>query len=372
MYVKSLSLRGIRNYQSLELKLGPGINLFHGDNARGKTNLLEAVCYLGSLRSFRGAKASDVVSWGGKSGRISGIAVRGAGGGAAGGTGYAAAPAHMLSVGVADGKRRVTLDGKRPSSAADYLQALKVSSFSPEDLFLVKEYPSHRRRFLDRSIFHLYPGYLELANRYRRALAQLNASLKAGDGEVVRAWEDVLAPMAAEVNLRRKNQVSLLKGRASDIYDRVLGGGELDMSYRTPVEGGGAEELEAGYRDRLEAKRPEALRRGHCTVGPHADDLHMTLSGRDMRAAASRGQSRLALLALVLADCGLYNDERGEFPVLLLDDAASELDGRRRDALMGYVATMGQALLTSTGPDMPGGAAGRRYEVEGGRVTLCG
>lgn len=363
MHVKSLSLQGIRNYRRLDVELGPGLNLFYGDNAKGKTNLLEALCFLGSLRSFRGAKPAEILAWDGDAGRISGVVLGGHADGRERSSG------HRLTVEITGGKRRVALDGKRPPDAASYLEVLKVSGFSPEDLFLVKEYPSHRRRFLDRSIFHLYPGYLELANMYRRALIQLNAALKAGDEKVVRAWEDVLAPVAAEVNIRRRRQVELIRGRASEVYARVLGGGELDAEYKSAVDGPGVEEVERSYRERLAAKRQDAMRRGHALAGPHMDDLLVTLSGRDVKVAASRGQSRLALLALVLADAGLYKDERGEFPVLLLDDVASELDEKRRAALVEYVGTMGQAVLTATGREVMSGRQGLVFSVDGGGVS---
>ncbi len=414
MFVSALSLRNIRNYERLDIELGPGINLFYGANAQGKTNLLEALCYLASLRSFRGARAADIVAWGGKEGRVAGLILHGSrpeGCGRADGCGQAEKGGHgkravaagasgaqkdtaaggkapggrtRLAVGITGGRRRVAVDGKRPENAARYLRALKVASFSPEDLFLAREYPSHRRRFLDRSIFHLHPDYLGLANDYRRALGQLNAALKGTGGRadrpakaegaakalrpegrggggsdpaLVDALEELFAPLAAAVAVKRREQAELLGARAARIYRGVLGGGELKVSYRSPVSGGTEKELAAAYGERLAAKRAEALRRGHCQVGPHTEDLQLTLDGRDMRVSASRGQSRLAMMALVLADCGLYAEERGSFPVLLLDDVGSELDDARRAALMECVSGMGQALLSATGRELaPPGA----------------
>jgi len=272
-------------------------------------------------------------------------------------------PAVRLAVGIEEGKRRVTVDGRRPENAAGYLGVLKVASFSPEDLFLVKEYPSHRRRFLDRSIFHLYPGYLGLANEYRRALGQLNAALKTGKTGLIESWEDVLAPLAAAISVKRREQTAMLADRAAVVFGGILGGGELGAAYRSAVSGDTLEELTEAYRARLAARRAEGIKRGHCSVGPHTEDLTLLISGRDIRTAASRGQSRLALMALVLADCGLYNDERGEYPVLLLDDVGSELDPDRRDALMAHVSGMGQAVLTSTGRELTCRTGGRCFMV---------
>jgi len=356
MRLKSISLSAIRNYQRLDLTLGPGLNLFYGENAQGKTNLLEAACFLGSLRSFRGVKGAALVSWGSDAGTVKGE------------TADRDGLRRRLQVGISEGKRSLLVDGKRPAGVREYLLALKVSSFSAEDLFLVKEYPSHRRRFLDRTIFHLHPGYLELATSYRGAVGQMNAALKAGDRKVALSWEEVLAPLAAEVVFRRRGQVDALKPAVAGLYEKTLGGGELDISYRSRAKGDDRKAIEESWRALFEKRREEGLRKGYSAVGPHTDDLVMTLSGRDMRSSASRGQGRLALLALVLADVVQYAAERGEAPVLLLDDAFSELDERRKGALLEYISGLGQVLLTSTDEGLLQGREGMAYKVEANTV----
>jgi len=370
MYLKKLSLSSVRNYRRLDIELGPGLNLFFGDNAQGKTNLLEAVYMLASLRSFRGVKAPALLSWGGNEGAIRGEA------GTQNRTPTPVPPPvageglrergwspRRLQVSLFKDGRQARLDGKRPGSAREYLLALRVASFSPEDLFLVKEYPSHRRRFLDRSVFHASPGYIDLAGRARAAVKQLNAALRAGDQKVVASYEEVLAPLAAEVTFMRRLRAGQLGPMAADLYGRVLGGGELGLEYRSSAKGEDRAALEKSYRNLLVKKRPDGLKRGICMVGPQSDDLVITLSGRDIKGSASRGQSRLAMLALVLADSGLYRQERGSWPVLLLDDVASELDERRKDALFGYIAGMGQVLLTSTDHAQINGRAGQKFKV---------
>ncbi len=359
MYLKKISLRSVRNYRALDLDLGPGLNLFHGDNAQGKTNLLEAVHILGSLRSFRGVKAQAVISWEEPAARISGRMVAGLG--AKGLT-----QAHELKVELEKAGRRAMLDGKRPESSARYLLALRVVSFSPEDLFLVKEYPSSRRRFLDRSIFHFAPAYLELATRYKAAVRQINAAYKGGDAKVVASFEEVMVPLAAEVGFRRRARAEELMPVAAELFDKVLGAGSLGLIYKSHAKGRDRAELEACYRAMLEKKRHDSIRRGHCLAGPHMDDLALTISGRELKATASRGQSRLALLALVLADARLYYEQSGEHPVLLLDDAVSELDERRRDALLEYVSGLGQVMFTSTDKDLLSGK-GNSYKVTAGK-----
>ncbi len=345
------------------------MNLFYGDNAQGKTNLLEAAFLLGTLRSFRGVKGGTVISWGEKEGRVSGEAIGGGKGarqGAGQMSGRTAGRTRRLEVGLEKGGRKVALDGKRPRSAAEYLLALRVISFSPEDLFLVKEHPSARRRFLDRSAFHLNPAYLETANRCRAAYKQLNAAIKTGDRKVVASWEEVAAPLAGEVGLARRKRAEELMPRASELFEKALGGGRLEINYKSALKGADKKELGDDCRALMEKRRAESMKRGHCLVGPHTDDLALTLSGRDIRATASRGQSRLALLALVLADAELYREQTGEYPVLLLDDPASELDAKRRDALVEYIKDLGQVLVTSTDADLLKGRGVQKFKVEAG------
>jgi DNA replication and repair protein RecF len=355
MYLKNISLRNLRNYQSLELGLGPGLNLFFGDNAQGKTNLLEAVALLASLRSFRGVKGSAAVAWGEKECVIRGEteALREGG----------SVRARRMQLSIEKGGRRVTLDGKKPGGPAEYLLTLRVSCFSPEDLFLVREYPASRRRFLDRSIFYLQPGYLDIARDCGNAVKQLSSSLKAGDRKVAESWEEVLAPLAAEVCWRRRRKVDELGPLAAEMFSEIFGVGGLGFAYKTQAKGDSVAELAESFRSLFEKKRAEGMKRGHCLAGPHMDDLSITLSGHEMRSTASRGQGRLALLALVLADAESYKAERGEYPVLLLDDAASELDDRRKEALMRHVSGMGQVILTSTDAGLISGLDGLRYRV---------
>jgi DNA replication and repair protein RecF len=381
MFFKNLTLRAMRNYKKLELPLGPGLNLFYGGNAQGKTNLLEAACLLASLRSFRGVKPFAAVSWDAHEGLIQGEAARRNG------------RLRKLRLSIGRGERKVLLDGKRPESAADYLLSVRVISFSPEDLFLVKEYPSSRRRFLDRSVFHLRPSYLGLVNQCRAASKQLNSALKAGAGYSggrcgridggdkgdganwpgsavnighIKSWEEAAAPLFAEVTLRRRERADILAPLASEIFEKTLGGGRLELKYKSAARGADAGELTEDYLRLFEKKRPEGMKRRHSLVGPHTDDLEVLLDGREMKLTASRGQGKLALLSLVLADAMQYKESAGEYPVLLFDDAGSELDDKRLGALLDMVSTMGQVLITSTDGGLLGNREGARFKVEAG------
>jgi DNA replication and repair protein RecF len=386
MFFKNLTLRDMRNYKKLEIALSPGMNLFHGGNAQGKTNLLEAACLLASLRSFRGVKPFAAVFWDSQEGLIQGEAAGGAGGGAANdktsaSTGHFRIRRLRLSIG--QGERKVLLDGKRPESAADYLLSVRVISFSPEDLFLVKEYPSSRRRFLDRSVFHLRPSYLGLVNQCRAASKQLNSALKGAGGQRgpegvseaggvsgtsdighIKSWEEAAAPLFAEVTLRRRERAEMLAPLAREIFEKTLGGGRLELKYKSAVKGPGLKELTGEYLKLFEKKRPEGMKRRHSLVGPHTDDLQVLLDGREMKLTASRGQGKLALLSLVLADAMQYKESTGEYPVLLLDDAGSELDESRLGTLLDMVSTMGQALITSTEAGLLGNREGAKFKVE--------
>ncbi|MGC2423845.1 MAG: AAA family ATPase [Nitrospirota bacterium] len=416
MFLKNLTLRNMRNYKKLELALTPGLNLFYGGNAQGKTNLLEAACLLASLRSFRGVKPFAAVSWDAHEGLIQGEA---AGGEAARNRTPGVSTGHFrirrLKLSIGQGERKVLLDGKRPESAADYLLSVRVISFSPEDLFLVKEYPSSRRRFLDRSVFHLRPSYLGLVNQCRAASKQLNSALKGAGGARgpegvnkrdlpqklspkvfgatffqkgseaggvsgtsdighIKSWEEAAAPLFAEVTLRRRERAETLAPLAGEIFEKTLGGGRLALKYRSAAKGADARELTEDYLRLFEKRRPEGMKRRHSLVGPHTDDLEVLLDGREMKLTASRGQGKLALLSLVLADAVQYKESAGEYPVLLFDDAGSELDESRLGALLEMVSTMGQALITSTDGGLLGNREGAKFKVEtdqdGARVSL--
>jgi DNA replication and repair protein RecF len=414
MFFKNLILRNMRNYKKLEIAPTPGLNLFYGGNAQGKTNLLEAACLLASLRSFRGVKPFAAVSWDAHEGLIQGEAAGGAGGGGgeAARNKTSGAPAghfrvRRLKLSIGRGERKVLLDGKRPESAADYLLSVRVISFSPEDLFLVKEYPSSRRRFLDRSVFHLRPSYLGLVNQCRAASKQLNSALKgvggprgpegvnkidlprklspkvfgatfqkgseaggvSGTSDIghIKSWEEAAAPLFAEVTLRRRERAEMLAPLASEIFEKTLGGGRLELKYRSAAKGADSGELAQDYLRLFEKKRPEGIKRRHSLVGPHTDDLEVLLDGREMKLTASRGQGKLALLSLVLADAVQYKESSGEYPVLLLDDAGSELDDKRLGALMDMVSSMGQVLITSTDGGLLGDREGAKFKVEAER-----
>ncbi len=398
MFFKNLTLRNMRNYKNLELPLTPGLNLFYGGNAQGKTNLLEAACLLASLRSFRGVKPFAAVSWDSQEGLIQGEAAGGAANDKTAGVATGHFRIRRLKLSIGRGERKVLLDGKRPESAADYLLSVRVISFSPEDLFLVKEYPSSRRRFLDRSVFHLRSSYLGLVNQCRAASKQLNSALKAGAeygggrcggsgdgggganwpgtaGDIghIKSWEEAAAPLFAEVTLRRRERAEMLAPLAQEIFEKTLGGGRLELKYKSAAKGSDLKELTGEYLKLFEKRRPEGMKRRHSLVGPHTDDLEVLLDGREMKLTASRGQGKLALLSLVLADAVQYKERSGEYPVLLFDDAGSELDAHRLGALMDMVSTMGQVLITSTDGGLLGNREGAKFKVEadqdGARVS---
>ena len=181
--------------------------------------------------------------------------------------------------------------------------------------------------------------------------------------------------MFAEVTLRRRERAETLAPLAQEIFEKTLGGGRLELKYKSAAKGADAGELTDDYLRLFEKKRPEGMKRRHSLVGPHMDDLEVLLDGREMKLTASRGQGKLALLSLVLADAAQYRDHAGEYPVLLFDDAGSELDDKRLGALMDMVSTMGQVLITSTDGGLLGNREGAKFKVEadqdGARVSRC-
>ena len=170
--------------------------------------------------------------------------------------------------------------------------------------------------------------------------------------------------MFAEVTLRRRERAEILAPLAQEIFEKTLGGGRLELKYKSAAKGSDLKELTGEYLKLFEKKRPEGMKRRHSLVGPHTDDLEVLLDGREMKLTASRGQGKLALLSLVLADAVQYRERSGEYPVLLFDDAGSELDDKRLGALLDMVSTMGQVLITSTDGGLLGNREGSKFQVE--------
>jgi DNA replication and repair protein RecF len=360
LVVERLELACWRNLRRASLQAHPAFNVLYGDNAQGKTNLLEAVYLVSRLKSFRDARMVDLVTHGEPAGRVE-ARVRRAG------------VSQKVEVIVEGGRRKVRVDGKAVRRVADHAHHYKVVLFEPEDIYLARSSPGGRRTFLDRALYNLHPPFLADSQEYAKALKRRNALLRSFGGRsssgsegALRAYDEVLAQSGARIVARRQGLVQALNERVGDVWTRVFGdAGDVALSYQTTASG-----ETSAFLDALAAARRADLARQVTTVGPHRDDLQTLLDGRPLREHASQGQHRVFVLALKVTEIQLVLERTGVRPILLLDDVSSELDRRRNGQLFEFLDEVrAQVFLTTTAPELVGLTVDRaEFRVQGGEV----
>ena len=356
MRLHRLWLTDFRNYGSADLELDPsGLTVVVGGNGEGKTNLLEAVGYVATLSSFRGAPPDALV----RSGCAAAVVRT---------EGERAGRSLLIEAEItAAGRHRVLVNSQPLRRSADLLGALRVSLFSPDDLELVKGGPAGRRRYLDDALVSLHPRNAALRADVDRILRQRNSLLKQSRGRLDPAaeatldvWDAKLAVTGEALAHARHDLVAALEGEVGKAYDQVSGtAADVTIAYERSWDGPLA--------DALTAARLDDVRRGLSTVGPHRDELRLSLAGLPARTHASQGEQRSLALALRLGVHTAVTEAVGEPPVLLLDDVFSELDAARSAALLAHLPD-GQALLTTAGAIPEGAAPDRTVRVHRGRV----
>ncbi|WP_243337564.1 DNA replication/repair protein RecF [Anaeromyxobacter soli] len=365
MKLLSLAVKDFRNLAEVVLAPSPRATVLLGENGQGKTNLLEAIYFLTTLKPLRAARLVELVRHGAERGEVAGD-FDGPGG------------VRRVAVQVAAGGRVALLDGKPQERLDDYFEGLAAVCFAPDDLLLVKGGPEGRRRFLDRAAFNRWPAVLGEARDYVRALRARNAALRGGVAEVEASFRAPLARAGARLVRRRQALVDELAPRVGAAFREISGPGAPDarFAYRPSagLSGEGSEaELTAALDAALGARLERDRDRGFTSAGPHMDELVLALDGRGARAYASQGQQRALVLALKIAEIENLRSALGRPPLLLLDDVSSELDPAKNRYLLAYLAALpAQAFLTTTDRRLLEPAAGPDttfYRVERGVVT---
>lgn len=344
--IARLSLRGFRNLADLDLSPGARFNVLSGDNGQGKSNLLEAIHYLGSLGSFRLAKREDLIAHDEERAVVAGKLEM-------------APTARTAKIALHRRKRRVlSLDDKRPRSKAVWIASLQMVLFHPGDLALANGPPQGRRDFLDRILERMEPAFAKTKADYGKALRSRNRLLKDNaDRRSITSYDELLASTGAVIGMARSALVENLETRTVEAFERVAGT-ELPftVTYEPRVEPN-AEALRAA----LGRSLTKDLARGFTRDGPHGDDLALRVKRRGARHHASQGQHRMMVLALKVAELDALGRRVGRTPVLLLDDVSSELDATRNARLMELLdAIGGQVFLTTTRRDL--------FAIEGERI----
>lgn len=338
MVIKSLKLKNYRNYDLLDINFDPDTNILYGDNAQGKTNILEALYLSGTTKSHRGTKDRDVIQFGYDESHIETIVEKR-------GISFQI-DMHLKK----NSPKGIAIDKIPIRRASELFGIVYFVFFSPEDLNIIKEGPAGRRRFIDLELSQLDKIYLSNLSNYNRIINQRNSLLKDIYRqehllETLDIWDMQLADYGNKILKRRKEFVEQVNGIISDIHYKLTGRRErISISYES---GTGNMTLE----DALRRYRERDIRMKSTTVGPHRDDICFTAdSGIDVRKFGSQGQQRTAALALKLSEIQLVKEVIGDTPILLLDDVLSELDKHRQNYLLDSIHDI-QTIITCTGLD---------------------
>jgi DNA replication and repair protein RecF len=339
----SLQIRDFRNLAEVSLTPSPRATVLVGDNGHGKTNLLEAIAFLTTLKALRATRLQELIRFGAARAEVTGE-LEGPGG------------RRTLAVQIADGARTALLDGKVQERFDDYFEGLAAVSFTPDDLLLVKGGPEGRRRFLDRAAFNRWPAVLGEARDYLRALRARNAALRSGTPEVEQSFREPLARAGARLLLRRRSLILELAPRVEAAFREISGphAPAAELGYRAAagldVEGD-EDELAARLASALAARLERDRERGYTSL--------LLLDAKGARFYGSQGQQRALVLALKIAEIENLRAVLRRPPLLLLDDVSSELDPAKNGFLLEYLRSLpGQSFLTTTDERLLGAAAG--------------
>jgi DNA replication and repair protein RecF len=346
MNVTSLSLRNYRNYEQVDLNTDHRVNVFLGQNAQGKTNLLEAIYMIALTKSHRTSKDKELIRWNEDRAQIAASVERKYGD-------------CRLQLELSAGGKKARINGLEQRKLSDYVGTLNVVLFAPEDLEIVKGSPGVRRRFLDMEIAQVHPSYLHSLSQYQKVLVQRNNFLKSGDAykssseALLSVWNEQLAHYGSKIMLKRQSFITKLQSWAESIHSSITGGAEqLEIGYLPSVDVRDAQDetvLFERFMVKLSQAKEQELRRGATMVGPHRDDLSFSINGKDAYTFGSQGQQRTTALSLKLAEIELIQEETGDYPILLLDDVLSELDRHRQTQLIETFRSKVQTFITTTG-----------------------
>ena len=358
MRLERLVVRQFRNLAAVDLAWGERFNVIWGDNAQGKTNLLEAVYLLGHLKSFRGARTGDLIRDGAAAARIIGqVSSDGV--------------QHQVELTLEERGQTPRLDGKPVQRLSQFLGALRPVLFTADELVLLKGAPADRRNLLDRAVLQADPGYLDRVQNYNRILRQRNLLLKEGAPDSqLEPWSAGLAASGARIRGDRLDYLTRLRPILIAIGAEIGGCAEqLDIRYPLPTE---RDDPEAGLRRELDRLRGRERQLGQTLAGPHRDDPEPCIAGRPLKLFGSQGQHRSFLLAFKAAQLIDLEERLGAAPPLLLDDLASELDAARQASFFAFLRQRrGQVLITTTHPATLGEAVcpqARYYRVAQGCI----
>lgn len=350
MYVKSLKTANFRNIENASLTFCDRVNVIFGNNAQGKTNLIEAIYFCGGLGSFRGAKENELLKLGREFFSVECDF-------------FSFGRDKKISIKSGQSKRKISVSNVPLKSYSELCEHFKCVVFFPDDLSLIKRSPENRRKFLDNALCTLKPGYKNLLLKYRRALLQKNSLLKdyykfdKGSAEaMLDGFDGFIARYGSAIANQRSIYVERLQKFADTFFSGLSDGAEkLELSYSgSDLCGKGGEQRLYG---KILEKREQDIKNVSTSEGPHRHDLEIKINGLFAREYGSQGQQRSAAIALKLSEAALLNEYTGERPVIILDDVMSELDSRRQQYILNEMGE-GQTFITCCDPGQIKGLCG--------------
>ena len=336
--LKSLTIKNFKSYSAETFSFSDRFNLIIGENAQGKTNLLEAIHFLLTFKPFKQLRVEEIITQGSKECGLKGETESESG----------FDEVHIL---VNDSNKTIRINGKIVYKTSKVYGRYNVVTFLPSDIELVKGSPQARRRYLDSVISIVNPDHLSDLKLYQRALAQRNAVLAKSASlshEVLQVWDQKLADIGSQVISRRLEYISKIQPLLTEIYKQTSGlDDDIGIHYKSSV--GVSGNLKKAFQDKLKLSFNEDRRRLHTTLGPHRDQIAFSISGKDASTYASQGEAKNLALALKTSEIEMIRQELGRTPILLLDDITSELDGNRKMFLFKMLQKFsGQIFITTT------------------------
>lgn len=361
MYIKNLQLLNFRNYEELNIELNNGVNIFIGDNAQGKTNVLESIYYGSLAKSHRTSKDKELINWN---------------------KDYAYVKAYIskerldktIEIKIfKDGKKGIRINNIKINKIQELIGIFNVVLFSPEDLKIVKESPSFRRRFLDIEICKLNQKYYYSLVQYNKVLNERNTLLKKWNGdidEIIDVYDSQLSKFGSYIVRERLKYINLLNEKGSVIHKEITSESEnISFRYITSVKD--LNNIENELNSLLKKNIKTDMERKTTSYGPHRDDFSISINGVDTRSFGSQGQQRTSVLTIKFSSLQIIKEETKEYPVLLLDDVLSELDLNRQKYVLNSINSV-QTIVTCTGIEniksyLSEGA--KIFEVKGGKIV---
>ena len=333
MYIEKIKLNNFRNYENLEINLNKNLNIFYGDNAQGKTNILEAIflCSLG--KSFRTNKEKEMIRFNNEKSLIEVFYQKKDRDG-------------KIKIELGN-KKQISLNGIKIKKLSELLGNINTVIFTPEDINILKDGPQRRRRFLDLMIGQLRPNYVYNLNSYLKIIEQRNNYLRQireehKPEEMLEIWDEKLAEYSEKIYIYRKEFIEKIINKINQIHSKITNEKEIiKIEYISNCE------KKENYLKLLKERRKLDIIKGFTTKGVHRDDFMIYINGKEVNIYGSQGQNRTVILSLKLAELNVIYDEIGEYPILLLDDFMSELDENRRRNFLNNIKNT-QVILTGT------------------------